>query len=150
MRADERREDLRALAAQGWRTFVSYEPVLGPVDWSGWEFLSWLISGGESGSNARPSHPDWHRTARDFCAAHGIAYFFKQWGEFLPRSQRSDQPLPTRGWGIIEPTGAYFPTATPWNGHDDDGQGASAVVWRVGKTVAGRLLDGREHSEFPA
>lgn len=56
--ADERREPLRALAAQGWTTFVSFEPALGPIDWRGWEFLRWLISGGESGPGARPSHPD--------------------------------------------------------------------------------------------
>ena len=48
----------------------------------GWEFIRWLVSGGESDRDARPSHPDWHRAARDFCAAHGIAYFFKQWGEW--------------------------------------------------------------------
>ena len=47
-RADERRADLKALAALGWPTWVSYEPALGGVDWTGWEFLRWLISGGES------------------------------------------------------------------------------------------------------
>ena len=38
--------------------------------------------GGENGP--RPSHPDWHLAARDFCAAHDIAYFFKQWGSWAP------------------------------------------------------------------
>src|SRR6202012_186572 len=81
------------LAAQGWISFVSYEPALGPIDWSGWEFLRWLISGGESGPDARPTHPDWHRGARDFCAAHGIAYFFKQWGNWWPELDRDrDDP----------------------------------------------------------
>lgn len=81
-RADDRRAHMAALAAAGWHTFVSYEPALGPVDWTGWEFLSGIISGGESGPRARPTHPDWHRAARDFCAANGIPYFFKQWGEW--------------------------------------------------------------------
>jgi protein gp37 len=75
--ADERREDFRAVPAAV--KFVSYEPALEPVDWSGWEFVQQIISGGESGPRARPSHPDWHRDTRDFCAAHGIAFFFKQW-----------------------------------------------------------------------
>jgi protein gp37 len=25
-------------------------------------------------------HPDWARSARDFCAANDIPFFFKQWG----------------------------------------------------------------------
>ncbi|MBN9059219.1 MAG: DUF5131 family protein, partial [Rhizobiales bacterium] len=33
---------------------------------------------------ARPMHPDWQLATRDYCSAHGIAYFFKQWGEWLP------------------------------------------------------------------
>lgn len=49
--------------------------------------LDWVIVGGESGQNARPMHPDWARSIRDQCAAAGVAYFFKQWGEFLPWSQ---------------------------------------------------------------
>lgn len=78
-RADHHRDNLGPLARRdGWRTFVSYEPALGPVDWIGWEFLSWMISGGESGAGARPSHPDWHRDARDFCARAGIPFFFKR------------------------------------------------------------------------
>ncbi|MDE2596307.1 MAG: DUF5131 family protein [Sphingomonadales bacterium] len=62
--ADRRREHLRATPAA--LHFVSYEPALGPVDWTGWEFIRWLISGGESGPQARPSHPDWYRAARDY------------------------------------------------------------------------------------
>ncbi|TIY01049.1 MAG: DUF5131 family protein, partial [Mesorhizobium sp.] len=47
-RADERREPMRELAEAGWLTWVSYEPALGQVDWHGWEFLRWMVSGGES------------------------------------------------------------------------------------------------------
>lgn len=118
-RANDRRYFLKDIGDAGWRTFVSYEPALGPVDWTGWEFLSWMISGGESGPRARPSHPDWHRTTRDWCAANGVPYLFKQWGEFAPLDTFSD--------------------ATP-----------DAHVYRVGKKAAGRLLDGKEYSGFPA
>jgi protein gp37 len=86
VRADERREPLGALASHGWLTFVSYEPALGQIDWTGWEFLRWMISGGESGKDARPNHPDWHRATRDFAASHSIAYLFKQWGAWKPTS----------------------------------------------------------------
>ena len=85
-RADQRRAPLAAVARAGWTTFVSYEPALGPVDWAGWEFLNWLISGGESGASARATQRDWHRAARDFCARAAVPYFFKQWGEYSPTS----------------------------------------------------------------
>lgn len=89
-RADERRDDLRAIAELGSTTFVSYEPALGPVDWTGWEFTKQIISGGESGPRARPSDIDWFRKTRDFCAVSGIACFVKQLtihGRKLPFNQ---------------------------------------------------------------
>lgn len=46
--------------------------------------IHWVIAGGESGSNARPSHPDWFRDLRDQCAAADVPFFFKQWGEWAP------------------------------------------------------------------
>ena len=48
------------------------------------ERLDWIIVGGESGRDARPMHPDWPRAIRDQCAAAGVAFFFKQFGEFAP------------------------------------------------------------------
>jgi protein gp37 len=141
-RADERRGDLAHLAALGWRTFVSYEPALGPVDWTGWDFLAGLISGGESGPRARPSHPDWHRAARDFCAAHGIPYFFKQWGEFLTPDQRHGITFGTDAEGKPIDIGTALR------------RGQAVAIdgfwaYRVGKAKAGRLLDGREHNALP-
>lgn len=150
-RADERRDHLGPLARQGWRTFVSYEPALGPVDWTGWEFLKWMISGGESQTGARPSHPDWHRAARDFCAANGIPYLFKQVGDW--------------GWPTTEQHHADYCAACnnegPWPFDkllDRDGKlltgdawqiGSRVYVRRVGKRAAGRLLDGVEHNGMP-
>ena len=57
--------------------FASYEPALGPIKWAGFEFLDWLIAGGESGPKARPAYPDWFRAARDWCVNSGTAFFFK-------------------------------------------------------------------------
>lgn len=42
--------------------------------------ISWVIAGGESGADHRPLNLDWARSLRDQCAAHGIAYYFKQVG----------------------------------------------------------------------
>lgn len=66
--------------------FISAEPLLGPVNLWKWlpdspvEVLNWVITGGESGTNARPMHPDWARSLRDQCVTAGGPFFFKQWG----------------------------------------------------------------------
>lgn len=114
--------------------YVSYEPALGPVDWTGWEFVDQIISGGESGPGARPSHPDWHRVTRDFCQENGIAYFLKQWGKWVdycnaPPDVRTD--MDKGKW------------------HDGYVGDAWHVVYAVGKKRAGHLLDGQEWREFP-
>src|SRR3546814_6072988 len=44
--------------------------------------LDWVVAGGESGPGARPMHPDWARSLRDQCAAAGVPFLFKQWGEW--------------------------------------------------------------------
>ena len=79
-RFGERVPDLRATPAV--RHFISYEPALGPLDGCDVAGLDWIIAGGESGPNARPSHPDWFRSLRDQCAKAGVPFFFKQWGEW--------------------------------------------------------------------
>ena len=150
--ADRRREELRATPAAV--RFVSYEPALARVDWTGWEFLDWLISGGESGQRARPSHPDWHRNARDFCAAHGIAYLFKQWGEWgVAASALSGTP----GRYAIATPAAIAPDS--WGGRvfevdayprQFDLFSGSVVRQRIGKKAAGRRLDGVQHDGAPA
>lgn len=71
--------------------FLSCEPLLGPVNLSmrtdRFEMvpgIDLVIVGGESGYNARPMHPDWAMSIRDQCQAAGVAFFFKQWGEWAP------------------------------------------------------------------
>lgn len=144
-RADDRRRGLLHVARAGWRTFVSYEPALGAVDWSGWEFLSWLISGGESGPHARPSHPDWHRAARDYCAAHGIPYFFKQWGEWLDEQIATAQSC-APGPEMFDRFGT--PKGPRWRPYEATDRNGGAMI-RVGKRAAGRLLDGVLHDARP-
>lgn len=114
-RADERIPDLLATpAAVRW---VSAEPLLGPLDLrrmrpDGINYtldaltgrgehllgmngktspLDWVVAGGESGKPARPMHPDWARSLRDQCKAAGVAFHFKQWGEWTPFGM-IDQP----------------------------------------------------------
>ncbi len=107
--------------------------------------LDQVIAGGESGPNARPMHPDWARELRDQCAAAGVPFFFKQWGEWEPRDQWSGH----LGGGHFVRMRAIMPDGS--NCPDDavpQDVGAHRMA-RVGKSRAGRTLDGREHNEFP-
>jgi protein gp37 len=103
--------------------------------------LDWIIVGGESGPNARPMHPDWARSLRDQCAAAGVPFFFKQWGEWSASGPHNrDLQI---GEGISHPRFATAAVSNP-------GQPGRVIVCRVGKKSAGRLLDGKEHNESPA
>jgi protein gp37 len=63
--------------------FVSYEPAIGPLRLPAHgPFPDWLISGGESGSGARPLKPQWIRDVIADCRHHGVAPFHKQWGSY--------------------------------------------------------------------
>jgi protein gp37 len=129
-RADKHRPAMEALAKLGWRVWVSYEPALEPIDWTGWEFLSWMVSGNESGEGARTSPVLCHTSVRDWCAEHAVPYHFKQWGEWLPTSQDNGAISYSRNEAGRLKDGSY--------------------AYRVGKKAAGRLLDGVEHNGAPA
>lgn len=63
---------------------VSYEPALGPVDWSPWlRDLDWLIVGGESsqnGAEARMFMLEWAENSIELCRSAGVPIFIKQLG----------------------------------------------------------------------
>lgn len=100
--------------------------------------LNWVIVGGESGKNARPMHPDWARDLRDQCAAADVAFFFKQWGKWLPECQ---DPNGIWDWADADERGIlHF-----WQ----DGPGGLTASMPLSKNAAGRLLDGAEHSAMP-
>lgn len=162
-RANLRREPMRNVAALGWRTWVSYEPALRSVDWAGWEFIAWLVSGGESVAGhayrARPSRALYHRMARDWCAGNGVAYFFKQWGDWIDADHWLD--IVERGPGTIERCGRPWKPSRPLNYSDaevvadvagkrpfDHFTDGSTMIW-VGKHAAGAMLDGREWRDMP-
>lgn len=130
--------------------------------------LDWVIVGGESGNGARPMHPDWARQIRDQCAAAGVPFFFKQWGEWLPISQMPDSdhlyypapeqaPEASRRCKVdsvcLDHLGKCFSTGKAGELHNID-KGAFVTkgcmsVFKVGKSAAGRLLDGIEHNAMP-
>lgn len=61
-------------------TFWSAEPLVGDLGHIPEDIMpSWIITGGENGSNYRPVDADWFRGLRDQCAAAGTPFLFKQW-----------------------------------------------------------------------
>jgi protein gp37 len=81
--------------------FLSVEPLigpLGPVDLAG---IDWVIAGGESGPGARPVQVEWLRDLRDQCQAQGVAFYFKQWGGFRPKT--GGRLLDGREWNEFPP-----------------------------------------------
>ena len=75
---------LRQISTAG--RFISFEPLLGrigDVDLTG---IAWAIVGGESGPRARPMAEEWALEIRDVCVRDEVAFFFKQWGGFRPKS----------------------------------------------------------------
>lgn len=159
--AEADRDIPKLLATPAEVRFLSMEPLLGPVlidtllcelpeDEDGAPYpgrLDWVIVGGESGPKARPMHPQWARDIRDQCAAAGVPFLFKQWGEFA-NAEAANVPLNTayesKAGGWVSKTGTFLlgEAALPSRAED-------LHVFRVGKKVAGRLLDGREHNGFP-
>jgi len=63
--------------------FLSVEPLLGPIESLPLEGIHWVIVGGESGPGARPMLPEWVELVYRQCRAHGVRFFFKQWGGVL-------------------------------------------------------------------
>lgn len=134
--------------------FLSCEPLLGPVNLSKWissespcecgglcdskepcpmseerrSSIDWVIAGGESGPNARPSDPEWFRSLRDQCQTAGVPFMFKQWGE----------------WAEFTDAKANLCGKADFHAFDEQ-----AVVYRIGKKSAGRELDGVEWNQFP-
>lgn len=124
--------------------FVSAEPLLGPLPSLDLTGIHWLIAGGESGHGARPMHPDWARGLRDRCQKAGVAFFFKQWGEYAP-----DEAQDPMVWDYGEIP--LLPDGMDCRGLEalaDRGLGA-VLMRRVGKKAGGRLIDGREWNEMP-
>lgn len=113
--------------------------------------IHWVIAGGESGANARPMHPDWARSLRDQCANAGVAFFFKQHGEWLSADQAQFPPRTDPIWTNwssdrtqpLTPAGR-LKRDERWLDPGD------AIVARLGKRRAGRELDGRTWDEYPA
>lgn len=114
--------------------FLSCEPLLGPLNFERWfrrrSFfpIDWIILGGESGPNSRPMHPDWAIAVLDQCEDFNVPFHFKQWGQWAPAEL------------VAEVGNSQLVTL----------QNERPVhMARVGKKLAGRLLNGITWDEVP-
>lgn len=153
---------LQTPAAVRW---ISAEPLLGAIDLrlerlAEWNALlaehhgdldgvhiDWVVVGGESGPKARPMHPAWVRSLRDQCLATGIAFNFKQHGEWLATALCDDDMamIPAKRTAYVRPDGTCLTSEDPIDFFGGDEE----TAW-VGKKSAGRLLDGVLWDQYPS
>jgi protein gp37 len=137
--------------------FLSMEPLLGSVDLGQYVFpyrlikrvpesgrtkwldlIDWVIVGGESGNEARATHPEWITDLLDQCKKYQVPFFFKQWGEFSPVWKKD-----AARYVFVYPDGTYSN-----NQGVKDGVKGNLMTW-WGKSGAGRELDGTVYNEMP-
>lgn len=110
------------------KTFLSIEPLVGPVDLGldvyespGWyeyrkNLIDWVIVGGESGPNARPCDIEWVRAIVRQCRAAGVPCFVKQLG----RKVYDNDGVARCGW----------PGLTQFQRHNGDADNECQVILR--------------------
>jgi hypothetical protein len=134
--------------------FLSCEPLLGDLGKLDLTGIDWVIVGGESGPGARPMHPDWVRNIQKQCQEQNVPFFFKQWGEWVSVSQ-TDISFLEKPCQILLKNGdlinGIFPADVKKFEKDhykiDDFSGV--IIFKVGKSKSGAILDGKEYKEFP-
>lgn len=145
----------------GWATrlpakyrALSVEPLIGPLEIppGSLKGIDLVIVGGESGAEARPMNPDWVRSARDACAREGVAFFFKQWGNWSPEQRFAKADLSNAA--IFENAKAK-PVLLSQLADVKERKaalqrlGVQAVFFTNDKHATGFELDGKNHKAHP-
>jgi protein gp37 len=173
---DERIEDLRIIHDAKWTTFLSLEPLLGPinVEYSPSYYpdgppmccngtdcgcrglpveppmvyaADWVIVGGESGHDARPMQSSWASDIQRACARWNIPYFFKQQGMWVDAGHEEFGKLPAGRMAYYDSQGNIVPKCDPRLA--DENADVTTMKW-VGRKRAGKTLYGKRYHEFPA
>lgn len=121
--------------------FLSCEPLLGPVDVRRYlqpgpdgVRIDWVIVGGESEHGARPMNPEWAESLLEQCQEAGVPFLFKQWGS----------------WALLNQVPQEMTTGKRQTVQFLRSDGTPVQMIKVGKKTAGRVLAGKEYTEFPA
>jgi len=153
--------DLRILGSPQWPVLgISFEPLLGDIQFfrngsqriSGFKdtsemsqasdnlgCLDWFIIGGESGESARIMDPHWVRSLIVQANEFGIPVYFKQWGEWIAKSQiQFLEPHALDGIVKID----NMPTF--------EAKGIMPeTFYRITKSRAGHTIDGKKFLNYP-
>lgn len=163
--ADDKIPELLTVPGKKW---LSLEPLLGAIDLTPYlstfrattEYghglsrtdvgymvpqIDALVLGGETGTGARPMHPDWVRSVRDQCVASGVPFYFKQWGNYCAGCQLPDN-IKSVNSGILMD---FFGDVLAEDGSSLCSPDSIVRLFPIGSKRASRLLDGREHNELP-
>lgn len=124
------------------RKFFSMEPLLDNVHIKRINEISWVITGGESGTpEARPMSPEWVRNIKRQCDHEGVDFHFKQWGEYLP--------LIPLGHGLKADDGSSRIYHHEKKNMHKFVRTHNQLFYNGGKKENGSLLDGLEYKELP-
>ncbi len=104
--------------------------------------IHWVIAGGETGSGARPTHPDWIWNIKTQCAVNNVPFFFKQWGSWCLDGSSNSTCMSALQFQTLNKSAVssfiFMGGAFRMN-----------VMRKVGKKLSGRKLYGETYNEFP-
>ncbi len=87
----ERIEELKKTPAK--LKFISFEPLLGHINYNDYKDISWVLVGGESGGKARKIEKRWVASIKDNCKQNNVPFFFKQWGKRIFNPDSNDPTI---------------------------------------------------------
>ena len=142
---------------------ISAEPLLGPIEFSSIVMpdgdhldnlyndgegcgLNWVIVGGESGSNARPMISVWADHIRQQCEKVGVAFFFKQNGEWVDAGHREFGKHPSVPHKFLRSDGTEWPLGD--RELENENADVNTLI-RIGRQSAGDTLYGKVYHQFP-
>ena len=96
---------------------------------------SWVIVGARAAQRCLPMHPDWARSLRDECVEAGVAFHFKQWGEWVSSRHMTEE-------AAVRAIAAGPTRIPPERVHQFDPPERDGHMYRVCKKAAGLVLDG--------
>jgi protein gp37 len=172
---DERIGYIDKLHRMRWKTFLSLEPLIGPIDveypksvfpdgapmcCNGNECgckgmpteppmvyaADFVIVGGESGSRARPMQTNWASDIQQACQRWKVPFFFKQQGCWVDAGHEEFGQLPTGKFLYCDSTGRELSEEEIKASTEDSD--VVTMKW-VGKKRAGNTLYGKTYHEFP-
>ncbi len=152
---NETLSELRQISVKHWQTWIWIDPMTSQIHFSDeWKFLKWIVLEGRADKTSDPIHPYWLRTIRDFCTENQIPFFFKSWGDWMPKNiweeslskKTSVKKWNQFDWGSITLTGEFhqFSLPNPLRSREE------CLVLKIGKSKTKSILDGQTFHQFPS